>query len=126
MTPAARLGGRGVAAGSRESGSGVPATSPFSSTVTLVDLAAEQSFTATARVTDATGITGNPQTLQFTVGATRNAPPSIDNIAVNGTTVTVTVSDPDGDTVTVTLDSATGGLVGSPASRERTSPRPAR
>ena len=98
--------------------SGVPATSPFSTAVTLVDLAAAQSFTATARVTDSTGVTGKPATLTFNVGATRNANPTIDSIVVAGTTVTVTVSDPDaGDVLTVTLDSATGGLVGSPASR---------
>lgn len=97
--------------------SDAPATSPFSTTVTLVDLAAAQSFTATAVVTDSTGIAGRASTLTFNVGATRNAAPSIDSITVAANVVTVTVSDPDGDTVTVTLDSATGGLQGTPASR---------
>ncbi|MCC7477775.1 hypothetical protein IT575_04890 [bacterium] len=95
--------------------SGVPATSPYSTTVTLVDLAAAQSFTATARVTDATGITGNPITLTFSVGATRNIAPEL-TLSVAGSVVTASASDADGDEVTIRLDSATGGLSGTPSS----------
>lgn len=97
----------------------VPATSPFSTTVTLIPIsaAAGQDFTATARVKDSKGITGQAATLNFHVGQTRNAAPTIDAITVNGTNVTVTVSDVDGDDLTVTLDSATGGLAGAPASQ---------
>jgi len=95
--------------------SGVPATSPFSTSVTLVDLAAAQSFTATARVTDSTGVTGKPATLTFNVGATRNAAPVL-TLSVAGNVVTASATDADGDAVTITLDSATGGLSGTPAS----------
>ncbi len=79
-----------------------PATSPFSTTVTLVELDTEQSFTATARLTDYTGITGNPQTLTFNVQPSPNNPPSIDSIEAQGGVVTVAVSDPDAEDVTVT------------------------
>ena len=93
-----------------------PATSPFSSTVALVDLQRAQDFTATFRVTDALGFTANPRTLTFNVGATRNKPPVL-TLAVAGNIVSASITDPDSSEVTVTLDSVSSGLSGRPASQ---------
>ncbi|MCC7477773.1 hypothetical protein IT575_04880 [bacterium] len=92
-----------------------PASSPFAVTRTLVNLAAAQSFTAVATVTDANGF-GQPATLAFNVGALRGPCDgfAIDGISVVGNQVTVSGYDSDGDKVSVTLDSVTGGLVGHP------------
>lgn len=93
-------------------------TSPFSRTVTLIDVSAPTSFTATARVRSLEGVTAQAATLPFTVQPSiGESLTSIDAITVSGNTAKVTVSNANGEDVTVTLDGTTGGLVGAPASQ---------
>ncbi|MCC7477774.1 hypothetical protein IT575_04885 [bacterium] len=85
--------------------------SPFSTTVSLVDLESPQTFSATAIVTGRAGTASGPQTLTFTVQPTPNNPPSIDSMVVQDAVVTVTVSDPDGEDVTLGVDFVSGSIV---------------
>ena len=87
---------------------GTAATSPFTQDFTLVE---GGPFTWTVTITDTTGLSGMA-TGEYTVGATLNQAPVIDDTDFTAGVLTVTVSDPDSDTpLTVTVSAVTGATV---------------
>jgi hypothetical protein len=82
----------------------------------LRDVDADSDFSLSVTLTDAYGQTGHSShTLRV---LDDNGKPEITDLTVAGTSVTVSVLDLDGDDLTVSLDSTTGGLVGSPGSAD--------
>ena len=89
--------------------------------VTFVDLAATQSFTATATVTDGANVTQS-DSVTFSVRETQNAAPVITSATFAAGVVSVVASDADGDALTFSATVVSGNVtLGGPSNATATS-----